>query len=345
MKDKRIKLVAVVVGIYLVVMAIVFLQSGKEAEKVDLYQYATLDETTTISMLESESETTMSAGESSESGNHAAGENNEESSPRENSIAESSDGENSVAESGDRENNDVGGSDRENPTVVQVSSPTQNITKPTLQVAKKEETTTTGKAYQVSGSISTSSSSANLPSQNNSNSVSGDLQQGNQTAETTSSKPQTSGNSVSLNYKYYEQQKMCVVAAGSTATGSIVIPQTVQKDGITYTVAGIADEAFLDCRQLDSVQMPDTITYIGAKAFENCYALTSVKLSQALTSIEYWAFYNCISLTEISLPSTLTNLGNEVFAECTALRTVHATGTAATLAAQQFNASQYQIVN
>lgn len=333
MKDKRIKLVAVVVGIYLVVMAIVFLQSGKEAEKVDLYQYATLDETTSISMLEAESETTMSAGESSESGNYAAGENKEESSPRENSVVESS----------DREHNDVGGSERENPTVVQVSSPAQNITKPTSQVAKKEETTTTGKAYQVSGSISTSSSSANLPSQNNS--VSGDLQPGNQTTETTSSKSQTSGNSASLNYKYYEQQKMCVVAAGSTATGSLVIPQTVQKDGITYTVAGIANEAFLDCRQLEHVQMPDTITYIGAKAFENCYALTSVKLSQALTSIEYWAFYNCISLTEISLPSTLTNLGNEVFADCTALTTVHATGTAATLASQQYNASQYQIVN
>ena len=59
--------------------------------------------------------------------------------------------------------------------------------------------------------------------------------------------------------------------------GDVVIPETFTDDhGITYTVTGIGEAAFRDCRNLRTMTLPRTITQIGAEAFEFVYSLQSI---------------------------------------------------------------------
>ena len=53
-------------------------------------------------------------------------------------------------------------------------------------------------------------------------------------------------------------------------SGSIVIPETVIHNGITYHVTGIAASAFAYCNNLTSLSIPVTITSIGNDAFTGC---------------------------------------------------------------------------
>ena len=81
-------------------------------------------------------------------------------------------------------------------------------------------------------------------------------------------------------------------------SGDIVIPETMEYEGITYRVTAIGDYAFLSCKNLTSVTIPGGVTAIGDYAFEYCYALTSVTIPESVTSIGEEAFYGCSGLTE-----------------------------------------------
>ena len=50
----------------------------------------------------------------------------------------------------------------------------------------------------------------------------------------------------------------------------IVIPETVDYDGITYSVTSIGDGAFYYCSGLTSVTIPNSVTSIGDNAFNGC---------------------------------------------------------------------------
>lgn len=40
-------------------------------------------------------------------------------------------------------------------------------------------------------------------------------------------------------------------------SGDIIIPATVTRNGVTYSVTGIGDRAFYNCRGLGSVSLPE----------------------------------------------------------------------------------------
>ncbi len=73
-------------------------------------------------------------------------------------------------------------------------------------------------------------------------------------------------------------------------TGSVVIPETVTYNGITYPVTSIGDYAFSGCSGLTSVDIPNSVTNIGNAAFSNCSNLTSVTIPNSVTSIGGSAF-------------------------------------------------------
>lgn len=88
-----------------------------------------------------------------------------------------------------------------------------------------------------------------------------------------------------LKYKLNPQELTAEVIRGNTLSGDIVIPSTVTYSGKTYTVTAIGRSAFLSCRNLLSVTIPNTVTSIGQQAFSYCDALKAMTIPKSVTSI------------------------------------------------------------
>ena len=92
----------------------------------------------------------------------------------------------------------------------------------------------------------------------------------------------------------------------------------VIKEGTTH----ICQAAFMDCKGLMSVTIPNSVTSIGEHAFAYCSGLTSVTIPNSVTSIGYYAFAYCSSFTSIAIPCNVTSVDKTSFYGCTSLASV-----------------------
>ncbi len=74
----------------------------------------------------------------------------------------------------------------------------------------------------------------------------------------------------------------CVILGGESA--SAVIPERVTADGVSFTVVSVGQRAFCENSGVKSVQLPDTVTYIGDGAFFGCVSLESVTAEGLLSA-------------------------------------------------------------
>lgn len=109
---------------------------------------------------------------------------------------------------------------------------------------------------------------------------------------------------------------------GAQPSGEVVILETVEWEGNTYTVKTIGTSAFSTCSEITKITLPETITGIGKNAFMSCTGLKSINLPDSLTRIEQWVFCACHELTDVTFPKNLTYIGSFAFEECTGLQTV-----------------------
>ena len=68
----------------------------------------------------------------------------------------------------------------------------------------------------------------------------------------------------------------------------------------------VPDYTFQDCKELEEVILPETVTEIGTFAFDNCKSITSFNFHEGLEKLKGSSFRDT-GLTEITLPSTLTS--------------------------------------
>lgn len=140
-------------------------------------------------------------------------------------------------------------------------------------------------------------------------------------------------------------------AASGSYSGGIVIPSEIEYNGVTYTVAKIAEKAFWGS-PLTSVTIPSTITAIGESAFYATNSLKSVMITDltawckidfayegnplsdsnklyinnavvknlvipdGITTIGPYAFERGTQFTSVTIPSSVKSIGNSAFAYC-----------------------------
>lgn len=87
-------------------------------------------------------------------------------------------------------------------------------------------------------------------------------------------------------------------------------------------VTAIGEYAFYKCRDLKTIELPDTVLSIENNAFRYCNSLNSIEFGNGITYIGSDAFSYCTSLTSITLPDSVTKIANGAFRDCSSLRTV-----------------------
>ena len=112
---------------------------------------------------------------------------------------------------------------------------------------------------------------------------------------------------------YKDSSKKELLGCSSSRTGSVSIPNSVEK---------IGDYAFYNCSSLTSITIPDGVTSIGNRAFYNCSKWTSVTIPKNVISISFSAFKGCSSLTSITIPEGVTSIYEGVFSGCRSLTSV-----------------------
>ncbi len=113
----------------------------------------------------------------------------------------------------------------------------------------------------------------------------------------------------------------------SCYSGDLYLTDRVTHDGVTYPVTAIGDEAFINCRNLNSVSLVPSIRSIGNKAFSNCSRMTFVDyFPDSLTTIGDYAFSGCTSLKAIGpsivrLGKGVRSIGKGAFMNCSSIKT------------------------
>lgn len=90
------------------------------------------------------------------------------------------------------------------------------------------------------------------------------------------------------------------------------LEKLVISDGIKY----IEEDAFIWCRNLTDVTLPNTLKSIGENAFRECNKLLNISFPDSLTEIGPYAFFNCDSLKSISIGGNLISIGENAFTSC-----------------------------
>jgi hypothetical protein len=101
--------------------------------------------------------------------------------------------------------------------------------------------------------------------------------------------------------------------------GNIVIPETVNYEGIDYPVTSVGKSAFFCCDRVLSVTFPSSIITLGASAFWGCHALDSISIPEKVTVIPENLFADCQGLRRVTIPDGVTSIGNSSFNGCRSL--------------------------
>lgn len=81
----------------------------------------------------------------------------------------------------------------------------------------------------------------------------------------------------------------------------------------------VTEVPMMFCRgwsELESIQLPESLTRIGAHAFYGCAKLNPVEFPEQISLIDRYAFYGCSSITHLSLPVGLESIGDWAFYGC-----------------------------
>ena len=89
-------------------------------------------------------------------------------------------------------------------------------------------------------------------------------------------------------------------------------------NSVTY----IGDRAFAACTGLTEIDLPDSVEYMGPGAFASCTGIRSIRIPASMKEIPDNAFAGCISLEQIEIPQGVEAIGAAAFMGCRLLKQV-----------------------
>ena len=102
---------------------------------------------------------------------------------------------------------------------------------------------------------------------------------------------------------------------GSIFTANSAI--TEFNDFVYFTkIKTISDNMFKECKNLESIGLPSTISSIGNNAFSKCENLITVNNKGSVDTVGNNAFEDCFNLSEINFGGVLEKIGENCFKNC-----------------------------
>lgn len=108
--------------------------------------------------------------------------------------------------------------------------------------------------------------------------------------------------------------------ASDTPVYDYVIPETVENEGVTYTVTAIGEDVFY-WSDVKSVSIPESVDSIKGSAFNAAKDLTEITLPSHLKYIGDYAFSSS-GLKSITIPASVEEIGSSAFFTCTSLASI-----------------------
>ena len=171
-----------------------------------------------------------------------------------------------------------------------------------------------------------------------------------------------------IQYTIDKNDSTAVSVTGTTGYGDInnkkdlVLPETVEYNGATYTVTSIGNGAFARKNGLNSIVIPNTVVLIAESAFASNWGLASIEIPASVVEIGTrafeWAgniaevkfaansqlkilgtsaFSHAKGLKSIELPEGLTTIKNCAFADCNVLESVTIPASVTTIMEHMFD--------
>ena len=107
----------------------------------------------------------------------------------------------------------------------------------------------------------------------------------------------TLGEAVIVDGIYYDLSGNEATVTRGNYSGEIMIPATINYDGVSYNVTSISSWAFAGNTDLNSVIISEGVREIGNFAFGDCSNLSNIVIPNSLTTIGSGIFSGCSGLT------------------------------------------------
>lgn len=120
------------------------------------------------------------------------------------------------------------------------------------------------------------------------------------------------------NDSVYGNDSYMITGAAKELPADVVLPKSY--NGLPITT--IAQSAFVNNTNIQSLKISDTIVAIGLWAFEGCTSLKTVEVASSVKFIMAYAFRGCTALESVTFNEGLECIMTGVFRDCSSLKSL-----------------------
>lgn len=113
-------------------------------------------------------------------------------------------------------------------------------------------------------------------------------------------------------------------------------PNLVRTVVIGEGITSVGKNAFRKCKNLTSVNLPNSVKLISDNAFKGCISLFNISIPRGVQNISRMAFAECEQLLSIEIPDGVMTIENQAFENCKGLCSVYIASSVQRIGADAF---------